>query len=60
MRTHIKRVRTLVDGGEADAAKEALGVAVKQIDRAVTKGIVHPRTASRTISRLTIAVNKLS
>ncbi|MCP4678391.1 MAG: 30S ribosomal protein S20 [Deltaproteobacteria bacterium] len=60
MRTHIKRVRTLVDSGEAGEAKEALGTAIKQIDKAVTKGIVHRRTASRTISRLTIAVNKLA
>ena len=59
MRGALKKVRTAVDGGELATAQEALKVAVKQLDRAVTKGIMHRRTASRTISRLTLAVNKL-
>jgi small subunit ribosomal protein S20 len=59
MRGALKTVRAAVDGGELAAAQEALKVAVKQLDRAVTKGVLHRRTASRTISRLTLAVNKL-
>ncbi len=59
MRSHIKRVRTFIEQGSATEAQDALTVAVKQLDRAVTKGVVHRRTASRTISRLTIAVSKI-
>ncbi len=59
MRSHIKRVRTFIEQGSATEAQDALKVAVKQLDKAVTKGVVHRRTASRTISRLTIAVSKI-
>jgi small subunit ribosomal protein S20 len=59
LRTYVKRVRASITEKNSDAAKEALINAVKQIDKSVTKGILHRRTASRMISRLTIAVNKL-
>ena len=59
LRTYVKRVRSTIADANGDAAKEALKVAVKQIDKSVTKGILHRRTASRMISRLTVAVNKL-
>ena len=56
MRTHIKRVRNALDGRDNDAAKAGLPVAVKAIDRAASKGVIHRNTASRYISRLTRAV----
>ena len=59
LRTCVKRVRARIAENNGEGAKEALGKAVKQIDKSVTKGILHRRTASRMISRLTIAVNKL-
>ena len=59
MRTFIKRVRTHIESGDGAAAKEILGHATKSLDQSVTKGIMPRRTASRTISRLTVAVNKL-
>ncbi len=60
MRTSVRQVRTLIEKGESGPATEALNVAVKQLDKAVTKGILRRGTASRTISRLTIAVNKVT
>ena len=60
VRTFVKRVRTAVTAGEQAPALEALRLATRQLDRAVTKGILKRKTASRTISRLTVAVNKLS
>lgn len=60
MRTCIKRVRDKITQNNSSEAKEALTVAVKQLDKSVTKGILRRATASRLISRLTIAVNKLS
>jgi small subunit ribosomal protein S20 len=59
LRTYVKRVRTTLAEANGEAAEEALKIAVKHIDRSVTKGILHRRTASRIISRLTVAVNKL-
>jgi small subunit ribosomal protein S20 len=60
MRTFVKRLRLKIEEGEADGAKSSLGIAIQQLDKAVTKGILHRRTASRAISRLTVAVSKLS
>ena len=60
VRTCVKRVRAALVEGDAAKAGEALGAAAKHLDRAVTKGIMMRRTASRTISRLTLAVNRLS
>lgn len=57
MRTHIKRVRKALDGSDNDAAKAGLPVAVRAIDRAASKGVIHRNTAARYISRLTRAVS---
>ncbi len=59
LRATVKKVHADVAAKKVDEAKDALKVAVKQLDRSVTKGIINRRTASRLISRLTVAVNKL-
>ena len=59
-RTSIKKLRALVSEGNVEGSKDALSSAVKLLDKAVNKGAIHRRTASRTISRLTVAVNKIS
>ena len=45
--------------GDGDAA-EKLRIAVKRIDMAAAKGILHPNTASRKKSRLTQRVARIS
>jgi small subunit ribosomal protein S20 len=60
MRTHIKRVRTAVADSDIDKAREALKAAVPFIDRCAGKGIVPTKRASRTVARLTKAVNGLA
>lgn len=60
VRTLVRRVRAAVAAGEAGPAQEALRLAIKQLDRSVTKGVLKRKTASRTISRLTIAVNGIA
>lgn len=60
MRTLIKRVRVAVDNNDAAAAKENLLAATKMIGHVASKGVIHKRTASRKISRLTLLVNTLS
>ncbi len=60
VKTAIKRVEIAVKKKDADAAKSALAQAVKVIDKACAKGIYHKNNAARKVSRLTLAVNKLS
>ncbi|GAA5415567.1 30S ribosomal protein S20 [Paraliobacillus ryukyuensis] len=60
MRSHIKRVEKLVADHNVDDAKKALQQAIKRIDKAVQKGIVHKNNGDRQKSRLTKKVNQLS
>ena len=58
-RNLVKKVREAVGRGDKTAATTALAVATSALDGAVTKGVLHRATASRSVSRLTIAVQKL-
>jgi len=60
MRTYVKQVRSAVATGDQEAAQTALNRAVPFIDKAATKGVIHPSTASRKISRLNKLVNTLA
>ncbi|MCR5501538.1 MAG: 30S ribosomal protein S20 [Lachnospiraceae bacterium] len=60
VKTSVKKVRAAVEAGDKAAASEALLKATAQIDKACTKGVYHKNTASRKVSRLAQAVNKLS
>lgn len=55
----VKKAREAVKEGKADSAKTALANAVKLLDKAVTKGVLHRNNASRRISRLAKAVNSI-
>ena len=59
MRTAIKKVREAIAAEDVDNAKKALAEATRIVDATQSKGVVHRRTASRTIGRLTRAVNGL-
>ena len=56
MRTALKKARTALDAKSADASS-LVKQAVCAIDRAVTKGVLQKRTASRLVSRLTRRTN---
>jgi small subunit ribosomal protein S20 len=60
MRSYVKRVRTAIDAKDAAKAKTALTEAVKIIDKAAQKGVIDRKTASRKISRLTLAVQRVA
>ncbi|HSH05372.1 MAG TPA: 30S ribosomal protein S20 [Anaerolineae bacterium] len=55
-RTHIKKTRSLIEDGNIEAAEEAAREAVSLLDRAASKGILHPRNASRRKSRIMSAL----
>jgi len=59
MRSAVKRVRAAIGKKETKAAQAALGAAIKAIDGAASKGVIKRGTASRSISRLTVAVAAL-
>jgi len=59
MRTAVKKVRSAIGAKNAAGAKEALSEAVSLMDRAASRGTIKPRTASRSVSRLVVAVASL-
>ena len=54
-----KRVLVAVETKEVEAANAALSVAYKELDKAVSKGIMKKNTASRRKARLAAKVNAL-
>jgi small subunit ribosomal protein S20 len=59
-RSAVRNVETAVATGNKQAALDALKSAEPQLMRAARKGVVHKKTASRKISRLTRQIAKLS
>jgi len=57
IKTMIKRVRQAVQEKDEKKAKEALAQVIPAVDKAAGKGVIHWRTRSRKISRLTRLVN---
>lgn len=51
-RTLIKKARSAIESGDKDAAAEATRVAVRDLDLAARRGVIHPRNAARRKSRL--------
>jgi small subunit ribosomal protein S20 len=60
VKTFVKKVLVAVDANNVDEAKTALSVAYKELDKAVTKGILKKNTVSRKKSRLAAKVNSLA
>lgn len=60
VKSTIKVVREAVKTGDKNVAAEALVKAVKTIDIAASKGVLHRKNASRKISRLTKTVNTIA
>ena len=60
VKTFVKKVLIAVEAKNVDEAKAALQVAYKELDKAVTKGVLKKNTASRKKSILTLKVNALA
>ena len=60
VKTAVKKVYAAIEAGDKTAAKEALLKAASTIDKATSKGVYHKNYASRKISRLSLAVNKIA
>ncbi|GAA1155589.1 30S ribosomal protein S20 [Ornithinicoccus hortensis] len=46
LRTWIRKFREAAETGDADKAQEALKVASKKLDKAVSKGVIHQNQAA--------------
>jgi small subunit ribosomal protein S20 len=60
LKTHVKRLRSAIQKGDAEAAKLLLPATVGQIDKAAKQGVIHDNAAGRYKSRLAQRVNALA
>ena len=60
MKTAIKKFEAAVVAGEKAAAEEAYKLAVKEVDQAALKGLLHKNNAARKKSSLTLKLNKMA
>ena len=59
IRTFVKKVETALAAGDKSAASAALAAVQPELQRGVSKGVLHKNTASRKFSRLTKRVAAL-
>ena len=57
-RTLVGKARQAISGGDREAASGAVADAVRQLDRAAGKGVIHRNNAARRKSRLMAALAK--
>jgi ribosomal protein S20 len=60
LRTSLKKFETAVAEGERDTAVSTYKVAVKSVDRAVSKGLIHKNNAAHKKSKMTVKLNALA
>ena len=60
VKTAIKKVDAAIIAGDKAAAQAQLQAAISTIAKAETKGVYHKNNASRKVSRLALAVNKMA
>lgn len=60
LKTAVKKVITVAETGDRDAAMKAAQDACRLLDRAVTKGIIHKNQAANRKSGVMNIVNKLA
>jgi small subunit ribosomal protein S20 len=59
MRTSVKALQKVIDGGDKEQATAAYQAAVPVLDRLSRKGLVHKNAAARSKSRLNKAIRAL-
>jgi len=57
-RTFIKKARVLVASPKMEGAEVAILDAIRALDKAAQKGVIHKNAAARRKSRLMLALNK--
>jgi len=59
VRTQIRKVRTAIEAGDAAASEAEFRTAVKKLDQAAAKNVIHANKAARTKSRLSKAIQAI-
>lgn len=59
VRTFVKKVEVAIATGDKEAAQSAFRLAQPEMQRAITKGVLHRNTISRKLSRLATRINTL-
>jgi small subunit ribosomal protein S20 len=59
VRTAVKSTRGVLAARSVDEARQSVAQTIRVLDKAVTKGIIHPNAAARKKSRLTRQLNAL-
>ena len=52
LRTHIRNAKAAIEAGDAAKAQEAVAVASRKLDKAVSKGVIHKNQAANKKSAL--------
>ena len=60
LRTELKKFEAAVAGGNRSEADVAYKVAVKAVDKAVAKGLLHRNNAANKKSKMTVKLSKLA
>ena len=60
VKTFVKKVLAAIEIKEVETAKSALVLAQKELDKAVTKGILNKNSVSRKKSRLAAKLNAMA
>ncbi len=60
LKTAVKKYEVSLAEGDQAAAQAAYKEAVKKVDQAVKKGLMHKNTAARKKSSMTLQLNKLA
>jgi small subunit ribosomal protein S20 len=60
MRTYVRKLNEAVAAGDQDQARTALKTAESEVMKAVSKGVIHKNTGSRTVSRLSARVKSMA
>ena len=60
LKTALKKFDAALESGDKTAAEAAYAVAVKAVDQAVKKGLLHKNNAARKKSSLTLKLNALA
>ncbi len=59
LKTYIRKFRVAADSGDVDAATEAMRVACRKLDKAVSKGVIHKNQAANRKSAIARRANEL-
>ncbi len=60
VKTNVKKLENAIAAGDKEQAQSLLITCTSEIDKAASKGVYHKNNASRKVSRLAAAVNKMA